>query len=82
MSKVKERSKLRQHIRARKKLLDGQMKEFISIRYIDPNGAKILVNSINELVALQRRLNAMSVEVDEKKILQRAEKRANGDGGA
>ena len=78
MTRVKERSKLRQVIRNRKKALSVNFKKFMDSTYLDPNAAELLVNGINDLAALQRQLNAISVKTDEKKILQRVVKRING----
>ncbi len=78
MSKVKERAKLRTHIKGRKKALDEKWAKFKNAKYVDPNEVKMLIYALQELAALQRQLNAMSQKADEKRILQRAAKKVSG----
>jgi hypothetical protein len=80
MTRVKERSKLRQQIRKDKKALETRFDAFLDSTYVDPNGALLLIDSITSLSSLQRKLNAISVKADEKKILLRAAKRVDGNG--
>lgn len=82
MTRVKERAKIRQTIRSRKKALTSEFGAFMKSTYVDPNATKLLIMGLEELEDLQRQLNAISVKTDEKKIIQRAEKKVDGNSRA
>lgn len=77
MSRVKERSRVRQSIRSFKREVEKQFQDFVNKDYVDPLLAEAVIIGIDGLVALQRQLNAMSVEVDERRLLQRATQRTS-----
>ena len=80
MTRVKERAKIRQIIRKRKAAITSEFSAFMKSNYVDPNAVEYLAGSLKELLSLQRQLNAVSVKTDEKRIIQRAEKKVDANG--